>query len=310
MSPTPSDRATSRPAATDPAAPDTAATDPAATDPAATDPAVTMPAAIDPAAIDPAATDPAATDPAGPPASQTARAMAAFWDAKARENAMFYIHSVLDYADTDAEAFWASGRDNLDTTLALFDRHIAPTDDVVEIGCGIGRLTRPLAERARSVVGIDVSAEMIERGRGALADLDNVTLLVGSGADLSGIPDASASVVYSFIVFQHIPDPAITCRYIADMGRVLRPGGWALFQVSDLPLIHRAETHRAVRSLGSRIGRLRGRLPRGCLAPEWLGSAVARPDLKAALAAGGLTLLGTHGDGTQYCFVHAAKPGA
>jgi SAM-dependent methyltransferase len=243
-------------------------------------------------------------------ANTTARSMAAFWDAKARENAMFYIHSVLDYADTDADAFWASGRDNLDTTLALFDRHIAPSDDVVEIGCGIGRLTRPLAERARSVVGVDVSAEMIERGRRALADLDNVTLLVGSGADLSGIPDTSASVVYSFIVFQHIPDPAITCRYVTDMGRVLRPGGWALFQVSDLPLIHRPETHRAVRSLGSRIGRLRGRLPRGCLAPEWLGSAVARPDLEAALAAGGLTLLGTHGDGTQYCFVHAAKPHA
>lgn len=243
-------------------------------------------------------------------ANTTARSMAAFWDAKARENAMFYIHSVLDYADTDAEAFWASGRDNLDTTLALFDRHIAPSDDVVEIGCGIGRLTRPLAERARSVVGVDVSAEMIERGRRALADLDNVTLLVGSGADLSGIPDTSASVVYSFIVFQHIPDPAITCRYVTDMGRVLRPGGWALFQLSDLPLIHRPETHRAVRSLGSRIGRLRGRLPRGCLAPEWLGSAVARPDLEAALAAGGLTLLGTHGDGTQYCFVHAAKPHA
>ncbi len=240
----------------------------------------------------------------------TGHDMAAYWDAKARENAMFYIHSVLDYADTDAEAFWASGVDNLDRTLGLFDLRIAPTDTVVEIGCGIGRITRPLAERAERVVALDVSAEMVRRATSALADLSNVELVVGNGCDLTGIPDASADVVYSFIVFQHIPDPAITCRYVTDIGRVLKPGGWTLFQVSDLPVIHRPETHAAVRSLGARIGRLRRRLPRGCLAPEWLGSAVDRSDLLAALSAGGLVLDGTHGDGTQYCFVHAHKPAA
>lgn len=238
----------------------------------------------------------------------TGHDMRAYWDAKARENAMFYIHSVLDYANTDEEAFWASGVDNLDRTLGLFDLRIQPTDHVVEIGCGIGRITRPLAARAARVVGVDVSAEMIQRARQALADLPNVELMVGNGRDLTGIPDASADVVYSFIVFQHIPDPAITCGYVRDIGRVLRPGGWTLFQVSDLPLIHRPETHAAVRSLGARIGRLRRRVPRDCLAPEWLGSAVDRADLLAALADGGLVLDGTDGDGTQYCFVHAHKP--
>lgn len=234
--------------------------------------------------------------------------MRAYWDAKARENAMFYIHSELDYAHTDPGAFWTSGEQNLEQTLAFFGDHIGPADRVVEIGCGVGRLTRPLASRAAHVTAVDVSTEMVSRARRALADLPNVDLRVGTGTDLQGIADNVADVVYSFIVFQHIPDPAITCRYVRDMGRVLRPGGWALFQVSDLPDIHRAEAHRSQRSWRTRVGQVRGRRPRGCLSPEWLGSAVPRGDLLAALSDGGLVLDGTVGDGTQYCFVHAHRP--
>ena len=62
--------------------------------------------------------------------------MRAFWDAKARENAMYFIHSTLDYSHTDEAEFWASGPENLDRTLDPFARTIGPSDRVVEIGCG------------------------------------------------------------------------------------------------------------------------------------------------------------------------------
>jgi SAM-dependent methyltransferase len=236
--------------------------------------------------------------------------MKAYWDAKARENAMYYIHSCLNYASTNEEEFWASGTDTLDRCLEPFGAAITADDVVVEIGCGIGRVTRPIAGRAARVVGIDVSAEMIDKGRQALADLANVELLVGNGRDLSDIGTASADVVYSFIVFQHIPDPAITCNYIREIGRVLRPGGWTIFQVSDLPALHQPETYAANKGLRKGMQRMLGKAPKGCLAPEWLGSAVSRPDLLAALGAGGLHVQKIIGDGTQYCVIHAVKPAA
>lgn len=234
--------------------------------------------------------------------------MRAYWDGKARENAMYYIHSLLDYSRVDEAEFWSSGRDNLDRTLEIFDRRIGADDRVVEIGCGIGRITRAIAERAASVVAIDVSSEMVNRCRQALGGLDNVSVLLGSGSDLSGIPDATADVVYSFIVFQHVPDPRITCQYIRDMGRVLRPGGWAIFQVSEDHDVHRRERWVGADSWSTRIRRLIGRAPRDLLAPQWLGSALRREDLLDALARGGLTLDGAVGDGTQFCLVHAVKP--
>jgi len=233
--------------------------------------------------------------------------MRAFWDERARENAMYFIHSELDYRSTDEAEFWASGDVSLEKTLAPFGLEIRPTDDVVEIGCGIGRLTRPIARRARSVVGIDVSGEMIARARQALADLANVELLVGSGSDLLSLADGVADVVYSFIVFQHIPDPEITCAYIKEIGRVLRPGGWTVFQVSDVPGIHRpSAVDQGVRSA---LLRASGRQPKGRTDPAWLGSAVPRARLFKAIEDGGLELAATFGDRTQYCLVHAAKPG-
>lgn len=234
--------------------------------------------------------------------------MRAFWDAKARENAMYYIHSQLDYSHTDEAEFWSSGRNNLDRTLEPFGLTIDLDAHVVEIGCGIGRITRALAERAASVSGLDVSAEMVRQCQEALGEFDNVDVLLGNGHDLSGIADASADVVYSFIVFQHIPDPTTTCEYIRDIGRVLRPGGWTVFQVSEMPEIHRRERWIGTENLGTRLRRLTHRAPRGLLAPEWLGSAVSRRELLNALGQGGLVLDGTVGDDTQFCLVHAHRP--
>jgi SAM-dependent methyltransferase len=236
--------------------------------------------------------------------------MREFWDRKARENAMWYIHSTLDFSDPDQEEFWRSGEDNLERTLQPFDVRLTGTEAVLDIGCGIGRITRALSGRAASVVGIDVSAEMIERGRQALADLDNVELVVGTGRDLSPLGDGAFDVVYSFIVFQHIPDPAVTCAYVREIGRVLRPGGWTVFQVSDRPEVHRKDHWQAERGPARRLRQLFRRGPRDTLEPQWLGSAVPRADLLQALADGGLTLQRSVGDGSQFCVVHAAKPGA
>jgi SAM-dependent methyltransferase len=240
-------------------------------------------------------------------AEASTEAMRAYWDSKARENAMFYIHSELDFRDPDAAEFWQSGAHNLDATLGPFDRQFAGTERVLEIGCGMGRITRAIAGRAASVVGVDVSDEMVKRAREALADVANVQIELGNGQDLSAFADAEFDACYSFIVFQHIPDPAVTCGYIAEIGRVLRPGGWAVFQISDQASIHERSSYTRGLQLRRRASRLLRRGPRGCLEPQWLGSAVPRADLMAALERGGLDLLGTVGDGTQFCLVHVSR---
>jgi SAM-dependent methyltransferase len=229
--------------------------------------------------------------------------MREFWDRRARENPWFFITNTLDYSDPDLDRFWVSGKEDLDMLLASVNADLEPSDHVVEIGCGAGRMTRAIAGRAAVVTAIDVSPQMLEIARAQNPELDNVEWMLGDGSTLAGVGDASADVCLSHIVFQHLPDPELTLGYVREIGRVLRPDGRAVFQVSNAPDVHRPP-HEGPRL---RWAALRGRWPRGQRSPAWVGSAVDLDDLRAAADESGLELEQIVGEGTQYCFVRARR---
>jgi SAM-dependent methyltransferase len=223
--------------------------------------------------------------------------MRRFWDERAREDAWYFVDNRLAYGDPDLPAFWAGGERDLDTILSSLGVSLARSDVVVDVGCGVGRLTRPLAARAARVVGIDVSREMLDLAREHNAHLDNVEWLHGDGESLRPVEDASVDALVSHVVFQHIPDPRVTLGYVGEMGRVLRPGGWAAFQVSTDPSIHRPRPGPPTPG------------PRGQDDPAWLGSAVDLDELRAAATAAGLALERIENPGTQFTLVLARRAG-
>jgi SAM-dependent methyltransferase len=230
--------------------------------------------------------------------------MGRFWDERAREDAMFFVDDREPYRSADEERFWAQGERDLDHVLGTLGARIEGGDTVVDLGCGVGRLTRVIAARASHVYAIDVSAEMLAQARRHNPQLGNVEWVHGDGATLQPIPDESADAVVSHVVFQHIPDPRITYGYVAEMGRVLRPGGWAAFQVSNDPGIHRP-----TQPVGERVRAAVGRAPRGQSDPKWLGSAVDMAELRATAEGAGLKITKVEGEGTQFCLVLARRDG-
>ena len=234
--------------------------------------------------------------------------MREFWDARAEENAYYFIDNRLDYRDPDWDAFWTGGREALDKVIELLGVEIAPTDSIVEIGCGLGRITRGLAERGAEVRALDVSERMLDRARTLNADLGNVEWVLGDGRTLAPIETGSADVCHSFVVFQHLPDPAMTLAYVREMGRVLRPDGIAFFQVSNAPAVHRkpGRIRRALRAAGSWLGSG----PGGQSHPAWLGSPTDLGDLEPAAAQSGMRVERLVGAGTPFCFVLLRKTAA
>lgn len=101
---------------------------------------------------------------------------------------------------------------------------VSPTDTVLEIGCGAGRVGRYLAPRCATWIGADVSANMLRFAAESLKDLSNVQFFRLNGFDLTGVDAHSLDVVYSTGVFMHL-DEWERYRYVADAHRVLRPGG-------------------------------------------------------------------------------------
>jgi SAM-dependent methyltransferase len=227
--------------------------------------------------------------------------MKRFWDARAAEDPFYFVDNRLSYRRPDLERFWAGGREALDAMLDTLGLEIAPEDEIVEVGCGVGRITRPLAERGAHVHAIDISERMLEVGRALNPGLENVEWILGDGRSLAGIPSASADVVQSYVVFQHIPDPETTLGYVREIGRVLRPGGWAAIQVSNDPRPHRRPSRIARARLAMRA--LLGRAPRGQGHGAWLGSAIDLDRLRKVAAEASMDTDRVVGAGTLYCLV-------
>jgi SAM-dependent methyltransferase len=228
--------------------------------------------------------------------------MRSFWNRRAAEDAAYFVDTRQQYRAPDWEHFWDAAP-LLDYVLDGLGVAVRAGDTVLEIGCGIGRMTRVLAGRAAEVVALDVSDEMLERARNLNPELQNVRWLLGDGVSLAGVADGSVDACVSVVVFQHLPDPAIGLGYVREVGRVLRPAGWAALQVSNDPDVHRPRG-----SLWSRVKSLVGRGPKGQRDPAWLGSALDLGSLAAAAHQGGTQVEKVWGEGTQYCQVLLRKP--
>ncbi len=222
-----------------------------------------------------------------------------FWDARAREDAFYFVDSRLRYSEPDEAAFWQGGEDALRTLLGVLEVTLSPDHVVVDIGCGLGRLTRPLAAQVQQVLALDVSEEMLSRAKQLNPSLTNVEWLHGDGHSLHPVADSSADACVSHVVFRHIPDPAVTLGYVREMGRVLRPGGFAAFEFSNDPAPHRPGRVGVRARLAARLGRA----PKGQDDEAWLGSYVELAALRAAAAQGDLEVTRVVGESTEFCAV-------
>ena len=100
--------------------------------------------------------------------------------------------------------------------------------DVLEIGCGTGVHTRLLAEAGAHVTAIDLTPTAVELTRRRLALAEQTATVVEADAESMPFADASFDFVWSWGVIHHSTD---TDHVIAEIARVLRPGGRLAFMV-------------------------------------------------------------------------------
>lgn len=154
------------------------------------------------------------------------------WDERARADAFYYSTWKVGHK-WDLEEFFESGKRDCELFVDPVIKELgldAGMSEMLELGCGVGRMTQALAERFRTVHAKDVSAEMIEQARSYCHDLGNVKWEVTNGFDISSIGEGSLDFAFSFLVFQHVPQKEIVFKNVAEMIRTLRPGGGFLFQ--------------------------------------------------------------------------------
>lgn len=110
--------------------------------------------------------------------------------------------------DEARRLFFESGEAHVDSLFTTIRTHIAPDFSpkrCLDFGCGVGRLTLPLARRSDAVVGLDVSQGMLAEAtaNGQAASLANVQFL-RIDDELTGV-EGPFDLVNTYIVLQHIP---------------------------------------------------------------------------------------------------------
>jgi SAM-dependent methyltransferase len=114
---------------------------------------------------------------------------------------------------------------------AWLDAWLPRSARILDYGCGYGRTLAELADRGfENGVGMDFSARMIERGRRSYPRLD---LRVIDGLPVAE-PDSSFDAVLLFAVLTCVPADDDQSQLIAELRRLLRPGG--VLYISDMPL--------------------------------------------------------------------------
>jgi SAM-dependent methyltransferase len=165
--------------------------------------------------------------------------MRADWNRRAREDVHFYVafarrsQQQREFLETATELV----RNQLETEFSRLPPSTIDARSALEIGCGPGRLMRAMSRHFGEIHGVDISDEMIRLASDQLKDIPHAHVHVTSDSSLSMFPDRSIDFVYSYTVFQHIPDREIVLNYLREGGRVLKPGGILRCQLRGTPAL-------------------------------------------------------------------------
>lgn len=178
----------------------------------------------------------------------------AAWERYGKLNPYFGVCTQEKYKsknlnESALEEFFQSGEEQIKSVFDIVqervDRNFRPTR-ALDFGCGVGRLTIPLARVCHSVVGVDASESMLNEARkNCLRNNDVANVYWIRSDDKLSKVSGTFDFVLSLIVFQHIPPPRgeMILKSIVDR---LDPGGVGVLHFTYSSRVPRVAFLRAV----------------------------------------------------------------
>ena len=153
------------------------------------------------------------------------------WESQSEEEAkrkvLFTLKSKI-FKERFEEEFEETGKKEANIIL----KYVNTNAVVLDLGCGVGRVSKYLAPHVKELHGVDVSEKMIQFAKDNCDKLKNVYFKVNNGRDLSLYRDSMFDFVYSLLMLQHLKKED-AFKYINEVYRVLKNGGRGLFQFPD-----------------------------------------------------------------------------
>jgi SAM-dependent methyltransferase len=156
------------------------------------------------------------------------------WDHLARLDPLWAVLTTPQKMDGcwDPKEFFDTGGQEVAAAMQAMETlgYPAARESALDFGCGVGRISQALCGHFDRVVGVDISASMVELARQHDRAGGRCTYVVNSEDNLQAFPSNTFDLVYSRFVLQHLP-PRHARHYLREFIRVLKPSGLAIFQL-------------------------------------------------------------------------------
>lgn len=104
-------------------------------------------------------------------------------------------------------------------------------NEVLDFGCGVGRISRALSSHFKRVTGIDISKTMIKNAHKLNRDISNCSFIAYDGSLPFGFKKAQFDFIYSNITLQHLSSKRMVLDTLSEFSRIIKPGGIVWFQL-------------------------------------------------------------------------------
>lgn len=164
-------------------------------------------------------------------------ASAEWWNKSLSEVGLHGMDKLVDSSGS-WDALLQSGREDLARALSFTEMTTGRDRAVLEIGCGVGRISLALADHFGRVIGVDVAPTLIEEAQ-RRNTRENVTFEVCDGTRIcpsgTGSSSAYCDTVFSYEVLYYLNAVSLT-TYLEDAFALLSSGGQLVFHLNMEPI--------------------------------------------------------------------------
>lgn len=146
-------------------------------------------------------------------------------------------NSEMRYDGWSEKNFFDTGVNEIEKTLKLIKTlqlniHFG---QVLDFGCGIGRVTYALSRYFQKVYGVDISEKMIAQAKAKFKENPKIIFKQNEKNNLEFFNDSEFDFIFSLITLQHVPDKKRIESYLLEFLRILKTEGLLYFQLPSIP---------------------------------------------------------------------------